>query len=158
MIYRLVAAFIVCAQMAACVAIPQGAEEPRVSIVDLHLIDATVLEQRYRVRVRIQNPNPFVLQIDGLHYELELNERPFMRGVSNRAVSVPRYGEAVLVVEGVSTLLGIVEQIQELEHGRREAFSYNLRGTLNLRDRLWRLPFEHRGEINFSPRPRPRSS
>jgi LEA14-like dessication related protein len=53
------------------------AEPPQVRLADIRLLEGGLLEQRFRVDLRLGNPNDFDLPLDGLTFELELNDRPF---------------------------------------------------------------------------------
>jgi LEA14-like dessication related protein len=142
-----VAVFAVTALAAGCAALSPLSEPPRVVLVDLRLAGSTVLEQRYRLTLRVQNPNAVPLDVDGLSLELALNGQPFLSGVSNRAVVVPAYGEALTEIEASSTLLGIVRQVEALERTGRGRFSYELSGGISLRGYPGAVRFSHRGEL-----------
>jgi LEA14-like dessication related protein len=60
-----------------------GIEAPRVTVSDLELVHATLLAQRYRIVLTMQNPNTFDLPIEGLRYALVLNGKEFATGVSD---------------------------------------------------------------------------
>jgi LEA14-like dessication related protein len=126
----------------------QGLEPPSVSIADISLQDATLLEQRYRLQLRIQNPNPLELPIDGLFYELEINDQPFAKGLSNQKVTVQRYSSALIDVEGSSNLMDILRQLAGMQRGDRKLVRYHLKGKLGLGDDS-RMPFENQGEIDL---------
>jgi LEA14-like dessication related protein len=56
-------------------------EPPRVSLAGLEIVDANLFEQRYALRLRLQNTNDMTLSITGLDYEVFLNDRPCVRCV-----------------------------------------------------------------------------
>jgi LEA14-like dessication related protein len=130
-----------------CATLDRDFEPPRLTLVSLYPISATLLEQKYLIEVRIQNPNERGLEIGGLHYELELNGRSFVSGVSNEALVVPPFSDAVVRTEGVSTLFGLLRQIQELNRGTREALEYRLRGRVSLNGWPGGARFDYRGEL-----------
>ena len=119
-----------------------------VNLANISLQDATLLEQRYRLQLRIQNPNPVELPIEGLSYEVEINGKPFAKGLSNRAVTVPRYGSELIEVEGTSTLFDVLRQLVELQKGQAKTVQYHLKGKLGLRSGS-RVPFDYQGEIEL---------
>jgi len=79
-------------KMAAAVALAMTAagcatvdsEALRVSVASISVSNASLLEQRYLLRVRLQNPSGQELKLDGLVYDLSLNGRLFARGVSDQ--------------------------------------------------------------------------
>ncbi|NIP74072.1 MAG: LEA type 2 family protein [Gammaproteobacteria bacterium] len=132
--------------LAGCAGLPPSLEAPRVSLAGLRLIDVTVFEQRYEVGLRIRNPNPFALAVNGMSYELYLNEREFATGVSPRPVEVPAFDERLVWVEVVSDLGRVIEQVQALEE-RRAVLAYRIAGRMRIEGYWGTVPFEHSGEL-----------
>ncbi|MEX0696034.1 MAG: LEA type 2 family protein [Dongiaceae bacterium] len=138
--------------LAACAGIGPGqrVEPPEVRLADLEFVDAGLFEQRFRMILRVRNPNDFALPIDGLRYTLEVNDRAFASGLSNRSLTVPRLGEATVEVEASTTLLDVVGQFMALSS--REALSYRMIGTAFLRGVARReVPFEQSGSFRMAP-------
>ena len=132
-----------------CTALPQKAEAPRVSITAIDLVDAGVLEQRYQIKLRVQNPNDFDFSINGLQFEIKLNGKSFATGVSNHAVNVPRFGSAVLNLEAMSTLAGLARQLKEIAESKTPTASYGIMGKVHLAQPAISLPFHEEGEITL---------
>jgi LEA14-like dessication related protein len=115
-------------------------QEPlNVTIADLQPIEVGVLEQRYALKVRLLNPNDTEIAFDGLVFDLEINDTPFAKGVSNQSSVIPRFGEAVIDVQAVSGLQNILRQINELLKGERTSLTYRIKGRL------------HGGTFGFAP-------
>ena len=131
-----------------CAAISTRPEPPNISLVDLRPLDVGLFEQRYRLRLRIQNPNPFALPIRGMDYVLHLNDREFGYGVSPEAATVPAFGERVIEVDVVSNLARAFDQLVEL--GAVGGLRYRLSGGLRLKNVAARVPFEYQGEISLA--------
>jgi len=130
-----------------CATLPAGTEPPYLSIVSIEPVTVTPLEQKYLLKVRIQNPNDHDLDITGMSYVLELNGHSFLKGVSDSAVTVPRYGESVIELSGVSTLFGFVRQIQSLQGQEKPNLNYRLKGKLGLSGGFGSLPFSYEGDL-----------
>ena len=137
--------------LAGCAGLGTYREAPRVSLVSIQPRELGVLEQRYGLRLRILNPNDTALPIKGMSYSLRINDHEFAYGVSRQPVTIPPYGEALLDVDVVSNLLGVLQQLQEADTGQRETLSYRLTGHLSLENRLGQLPFDYRGELSYLP-------
>ncbi len=135
--------------LAACTRLG-GAEPPQVHLTDIRLLPGGLLEQRFQVDLRLGNPNDFDLELDGLTFEVELNDRPFARGLSNQSVTVPRLGEAQLRVVASTTLIDVVQQMLVL--GERSDLSYRIAGVIYLRGMTTRkLPYETSGNLRLLP-------
>lgn len=133
--------------LGACAILPSAIERPHVSLNNLRLLDMTLLEQRYAVTLRVQNPNPVPLPISGMSFQLDINDAEFGRGVTNDAVTVPAYGEALVEIRLVSNLMRVFHHVRALESGKGQSLRYRLSGGLSLTRRLSQLPFEYRGEF-----------
>lgn len=81
-----------------CAALQAVIEPPQVTLNNLQVLDMTLLEQRYAVTLRVQNPNPVPLPVTGMNFQIDINDTELGRGVSNRAVTVPAYGEALVEI------------------------------------------------------------
>lgn len=133
--------------LAACGGLPLNAEPPRLSIAGLSLIDANLFEQRFKLQLRVQNPNDFALPIQALNYTIEINEQPFATGVSNRPVTVPSYASELLEVEAISNLGGLLRQVKNAVTGN---LSYRLQGDALVGDDKRKIRFEQHGEVDLA--------
>ena len=145
-------ALIVAAAFTGCAGLPPGAQAPAVTIADFGVGNAGLFEQQFNLKLRIQNPNPEEFRVDGMAFDLEINDQPFARGVGNQLVTVPRYGSAFMPVEAVSTLGGLIRQFGRIAQGDKPVFKYRLKGSLSIAGGA-RVPFDERGEFDFSAPP-----
>ncbi len=148
---RLLMALCTAALLAGCAGLGAYRESPRVSLVSIEPLDMTLLEQRYALDLRIMNPNATDIPVSGLAYSIEINQREFAYGVSRQTVTIPAYGEAVLEVEVVSNLLGVLRQLQSLQEDKPAVLDYRLSGKLSLAESSQQLPFDFSGELNWLP-------
>ena len=132
-----------------CASLGGYRDPPRVSLVSIEPLEAGLLEQRYRLVLRILNPNSIDLPLAGLSYSLELNDREFAFGVSRQAVTIPALGEALLEVDVISSLLDVLQQVRQLGSVSPAALDYRLSGKINLADSPLRLPFDYRGRLDW---------
>ena len=133
--------------MAGCATVPVSTAPPDLSVVSIEPVEVTPLEQKYHVKVRVQNPNDQALEISGMSYVLEVNGQALLKGVSDTVVTVPRYSEAIIELSGVSTLFGFVRQFQALQERQTQGMDYRLSGKLSLTNRFGSLPFSYTGTL-----------
>ncbi|MCB1876811.1 MAG: LEA type 2 family protein [Chromatiales bacterium] len=139
---------------AGCAALQAGnLESPRVRVVDLRVLDVKLLEQRYALTLRIQNPNNQGLDIAGLDFTLSINGEEFADGVSSQEITLPAYGEATMDVEVSSSLMRILDQIQALDQRREIGLSYRIEGHVGLESGWRRLPFSREGTLGEKDKP-----
>lgn len=123
--------------------------KPEVSLAGVELVQAGLFEQRFALKLRVQNTGSAPLAINGLAFEVEMNGQPFARGVNADPATVPALGEAVLTVNAVSNLSSLLRQLQELKNSGGDKLAYRIHGTLDAGLPV-RIPFEHKGEIDLS--------
>ena len=145
--HRLFAAALVAVTLVACSPLPTDVVSPRVSVAGLRIIEIGLLEQRYAVRLRVQNPNDFAFAITGMDYTLEVNGREFAHGVSDSRVDLPAYSERTVEVLVSSGLADVVEQLRALDTGRMNGLDYRIHGHVSLEGFVTRIPFDHSAEL-----------
>ena len=133
-----------------CVALQPYPETPRVSLVSIQPLEMQMLEQRFALQLRIMNPNDVEIPVAGLSYALEINQREFAYGVSQQAVDIPPYGEALLQVEVVSNLLNVMRQLQQMGESKGGGgLEYRLHGKIGLAGLRSGLPFDYAGKLLY---------
>lgn len=141
--------------LSGCVGPQQKQEPPRVSLVGIKVIGIQLLEQRFGLTLRVQNPNREALDIDGISFSVEVNDKTLAQGVNGDQVTIPGFGEALLEVEASSTLFGLIDQLRDLEQ-QHAPIDYRIHGNISLSGSLFRLPFEQRGQFGgATERPAP---
>ena len=130
-----------------CASLSSDLQSPRITLADISVIDIKLLEQRYRIVVRVQNPNDRALNIRGISIELDINGESFASGVGNTATDIEPYGEGLVELEVTSSLFGLVEQIRALEQRQGRAINYRIHGRLRLEGSLTGIPFEQIGRL-----------
>jgi LEA14-like dessication related protein len=135
----------------ACATLSPYKESPRVSLVSIQPQEMGVLEQRFGLQLRILNPNDTAIPVEGLSYSVEINDREFAYGASRQAVDIPAFGEALLDVEVISSLLNVVQQLQALNTETRSSLNYRLSGKISLANSPASLPFDYSGVLEYQP-------
>jgi LEA14-like dessication related protein len=135
---------------AACSPLPVKPQSPRVTLTGLELVSVDLFEQRYRVGLRIKNPNAFELAIRGIDFRIDINDQVFADGVSNQSVDVPAYAEELVELEVSSSLLQVFRQLQSLEQRGAPGFDYRITGSVAIGDYGQRLPFNYSGEVSLA--------
>ncbi len=122
-------------------------EPPEVVVTAIRPLDATLLEQRFEVDLRIYNPNNRDLDIDGVDFELVVNDSRLARGSGATELMLPRLGEAETTVRVSTTFFGVARQI--MNAGQSGVISYRLSGRVHLGTGLGgSLPFEKSGTLD----------
>jgi len=125
-------------------------EAPEVRVTSLQMLEPLPgsLEQRFAVGLRVINPNNRAIAVDGLDFELDLNDRRLARGVTNNPFELPRLGEADTLVVVTTSVFDVLRQAIDLAARPDAAMDYRLRGRLHLGSGFVRtVPFDHRGKL-----------
>ncbi len=150
-LFRLLAlSVLIVALLTACAGIRIRTQAPYVSLSNLQVLDVGLFEQRYRLQLRIQNPNSFALPISGMNYQLHINDKKFASGVSRQPVTIPAFGEELSDVDVVSDVGSLLEQFSGLALGHMQKVSYRLSGNISLAHSVLKLPFEYKGEVDLN--------
>jgi len=136
---------------AACAGFGKRFESPRISLADMNLQETNGLEAVLKVSLRVLNPNNIALNIRGLDCALEINGKPFARGISDAALQVPPLGSAAVPVTVYASALDIARGLISLP-GRDEV-RYQFKGRVRLEKTGWflsRVPFKSSGTVSLN--------
>ena len=134
-----------------CAGIAQYKDDIKVTLVNIQILDSTLLEQRYLITLRVQNRTPQQLSVQGMSFDIDLNDKAFGSGVSNQAITVEPFDDALFEVKMSSTIFGIIRQIQSLQQRENEPFKYKISGRISAMGSLISIPFDESGEIDLTP-------
>lgn len=104
--------------------------QPQIALVDLQLGDVTLLETGLEAIVRIDNEGQQPLRLSGAVYRLYLNDIDVGRGMSSKAVTVPRLGSATQKVVFRLSNISLISRIVPLFESNQ--FSYKISGHVYL--------------------------
>lgn len=136
--------------IAGCAQLPPGMEPLSVTLADIRPVNIGVLEQEYAMKIRVQNPNNVDIPLAGVSFGVELNGRPFAKGVSRQDALIPAFGDVVLDVRAISTLGDVLNQINRMRDGPPQRISYRLQGKLTPAHNYSALPFDSAGSLDFA--------
>ena len=136
--------------LTACSTMPRDFETPKFSVANIVPKDMTLMEQRFDVDLRIQNPNNFDLGINGVRFDIVLNGKEFGTGLSGAKITVPRFGSEVITGEVITGLGSILRQAQGFSSGVAKV-QYSLKGKAFAESPgSFTIPFEETGDIDLN--------
>jgi LEA14-like dessication related protein len=131
-----------------CASLLPADDRVRVTVSDIRVEEATLMEQLYRVTLRVQNRTDRPLSIRGGSFDLDLNGRGFASGVSDSAVEVPAYSDVQIDVSMVSTVFGFVRLFRGLQQEVGDPLHYRVSGHLSTGG-IAGIRFEESGEMDL---------
>ncbi len=136
-----------------CSTLQQTLDRPRINIANVAPREIKFFEQVFDLELRIQNPNDLPLAINGLAFDLELNDRRFATGVSNESLVVDRLSSGVIRVQALTTLWGFLQQVAEYQRTEAPRVAYRLTGKIYVGSPSVKLSFDDSGEIKIPIEP-----
>ncbi len=102
-----------------------------IDLVGLEPLPGEGLEVRFAVKLRVQNPNESAIDFNGVSLQLDINDQPLARGVSDQSGQVPRFGETVISVPVTISAYSVFRQAWGASaHQPGQSLPYQLRGKL----------------------------
>ena len=124
-------------------------QDPHVHLLKVDVVKARLLEQRFTLRFRIDNPNATELSIRGLVYDVQLNGVPLAAGESSQSLDIPAHGSREFEVPVRTNLWrhlkGVVKALEDTSRPIR----YQLRGEVKAGGMLFgrSVHLQRNGEI-----------
>ena len=138
---RSVSLLLVAVALSGCALFVPKLQTPNLSIVDVEIRKANLLEQQLRVRVRVENPNDRSLPVKGLSYTVYLGSQEFATGMSDASFVVPALGTAEFNMDVTANAAGALFAI--LNQPRGQGIDYRMKGRVELTNGWLRsIPFE----------------
>ncbi len=137
--------------LSACSLLAPKFERPTVSVVSVELAGGNLLQQQFRVKFNIQNPNTRALPVSGLHASLSVGGEPIAEGRNDRAFVVPASGnidfDMMITANMALALLKLANKMDQ----HADSIDYDVSGAASidlpfLRD----LPFHQTGAFSLN--------
>lgn len=112
------------AVLAGCAVLHSRPRAPEVTLARVTLVRAGLLEQDYRLRLHLHNPNGAALTVKRIHYRLRLDGEPFATGSSDHRVQLGPHGDGTLDLDVRTDLLAFVGRLTR--HARKGPPPYSV--------------------------------
>lgn len=121
--------------LGACASLGKDMDPPKISLDGVESIPGEGGGPRFRMKLRVQNPNQEALDIAGISYEIVVQDVELISGVTNEVPLIEGYSEEPVTLEaGINTLqlirfftkLGMGQQtMNQLEYTFRAKIDFN---------------------------------
>jgi LEA14-like dessication related protein len=144
MMLALVALFAGCANVGL-----EEFDDPTVELLAIEPVAAQGMEARFRLRLRIVNPNPVALDIDGIAYDVTLRDKKVLSGASNEELRVAAYSEGEARIEVAAGMLGSLALLRDLITNPPEAgIPYRLDAKISRKGLGGSMRVRHEGSLD----------
>ena len=148
----LVLALLALLASAGCAGLAPKLEAPKLAVAGVSLVKGDLLQQRFKVRMRVTNPNDRVIAVRSISYTLEIGGEELGRGLAGSAFDIPALGEAEFDMDVTADLAGTVLRLLDRARGNAlpDALRYRLRGEVKLARGFARsIPFDESGSLSL---------
>lgn len=125
-------------------------EPPAVTLAGVELTEVTMFETTVQVKLRISNPNPEPMTLEGASFKLRLEGFKIGQGLSSETVTIERLDSTILnVTFHVNNAVALL-QLKEIVE--QEAVDYGIRAVLYTQG-SWgtkKLKVEKEGRFDFT--------
>jgi LEA14-like dessication related protein len=146
--------------LAACSSLGSKLEAPSLELVGVQMLSTDMFAQRFKVRVKVINPNDLELPVKGLEYTILMMGDSFAEGMANESFLLPAMGEAefdMLVTTNFVSSFGRL--LSRVQGGKLENIDYEITGKIMVEKGMVRkIPINHRGTVDFTKALKPKGS
>ena len=135
--------------LAALLAGCQTAEPPAITLVDIRPIGVTAFETSAEVDLRITNPGPVDLTLNGASHKLAINGSAIGTATADQPLTVAAFNSAIQTCRLHINHLAIAARLREITEKQR--FDYALTSTLHPAGALFPIKATTTGTFNTGP-------
>jgi LEA14-like dessication related protein len=126
-------------------------ERPTLSVVGIEMVNGNLLQQNFRVKFNIENPNDRAIPVTGLHASLSVGGEPVAQGQNDRAFVVPAMGnldfDMMITANMGLALLKLANKLNQ----HADSIDYEVSGSASIDSSFLRdLPFHQSGTLALS--------
>jgi len=134
------------AALAACSALAPKFEKPEVSVAGVELAGGNLLQQNFRVKLNVRNPNNRDLPVTRLRADLNVAGEHVASGENDHAFVVPAQGSTEIYLTVTANLALTLLKLAQRPDGGSGAIDYDVTGSASLDlPFLHDLPFRQKG-------------
>jgi LEA14-like dessication related protein len=123
-------------------------KSPDVLVTSFFLKDATLLETTAEFGIRIENDNPFPVEIDGSIHRVYLNDVFLGKGRDTSSFTIPRLGTLDRQISINVRNLTLIRKFEEIIH--KPNIRYEIRSTFYRKNSIYGISSENKGEIRLN--------
>ena len=135
--------------LSGCAGMQTGYDSPTVSLTSFRFIPSESIVPKFEFGLRIINPNRDAIELEGLFYNITIDDNKILSGVTNQLPIIEGYGEADVLLEASVDVLGGAKLLQSIIHSPKDSFQYGFNAKLDLGSLKPPLRISEKG--TFSP-------
>lgn len=133
--------------LTACASNPLKMEEPTVDVVSIEPLTDTN-RPRFKVGLRMVNPNKKDIKINGVVYTLSVKGHKLVTGATASEATLPAYGEANVDVEAEISFLRMLGLLGDVMRTNQMPLDYYLTGKVDLGGFMFPIKINKKGKLD----------
>jgi len=134
--------------VAGCSLLAPKFQRPTLSVVGVELVSGNLLQQNFRVKLNIQNPNDRALPVSGVHVTLSVGGETLAQGQNDRAFVVPANGNSDFDMSITANVAVAMLKLANSRDKHADAIDYDVSGSASIDLPFMRdLPFHQTGSF-----------
>ena len=130
-----------------CASILPDIDPPKVSVESVESIPVEGGAPRFRIRLRIINPNTQALDIAGISYGVQIMGQEVVSGVTNEVPVLEGYSEGTVTLEAGLQLFQLVKLLTTLGKSQGEPLEYRFVAKIDFNGLVPTQYVEEKGEL-----------
>ena len=141
---------IACFLLPACATLNPDYEEPSVTMTSFRAIPAEGVMPTFEIGLRIINPNPAPLNLEGVVYSISLQGHELIKGVGKDYPQIEGYSQGDITLIASASLLKGIQFITGVVKNQDEPLTYEFRAKLDLAGLYPSLKISETGSFKLS--------
>lgn len=121
-----------CLLLAACASLDPDYEEPTVMMTSFHAVPSEGAMPSFAIGLRIINPNPTPLELQGVVYSISLQGHELVKGVGKGYPPIEGYSEGDITLNASANLLKGIQFIAGMAQNQDKALEYEFEAKLDV--------------------------
>jgi LEA14-like dessication related protein len=136
--------------LVACSLVAPKFERPTLTVLGIEMVNGNLLQQNFRVKFNIQNPNDRALPVTGLHASLSVGGEPIAQGQNDRAFVVPAKGDVDFDMMITANMALALLKLSNKMDQHADSIDYDVSGSASIDLAFLRdLPFHQTGSFSL---------
>ena len=133
--------------IAGCASVMPDMDPPKVTVESIENIPSETGAPRFRISLRVINPNTQALDIAGISYGVEIMGQEVVAGVTNDVPLIEGYSEGVVTLDAGLQLFEVVKLLTTLGKSQGEPLEYRFVAKIDFKGLVPTQHVEEKGEL-----------
>ena len=135
--------------LSACATVMPQLDPPKISVDSVESIPSASGAPRFKIQLRVINPNTQELDIAGISYGIEIMGQEVISGVTNEVPLIAGYSEQVVTLEAGLQLFQVVRLLTSLGKVQGDSLEYRFLAKIDFNGLVPTQRVEETGELTL---------